>query len=47
MEPVMEFISTIKSAGVFGGSCMVVGATVFALLGKKVSKLLHILHRIS
>lgn len=36
MEPLMEFVSEVQSAGVFKGSCMVIGATVFALLAKKI-----------
>lgn len=36
MEPAMEFVSTVKAAGPLVGSCIVVGATVFALLAKKI-----------
>ena len=36
MENVLSFVDSVKAAGPFGGSCMVVGATFFTLVLKKV-----------
>lgn len=32
----MDFVTKVREAGLFSGSCMVVGAVVFVLLGKKI-----------
>lgn len=33
----MQFVSDIQAAGAFQGTCIVIGASIFALLGLKVS----------